>query len=105
MQTYSGIEGLTSRISVLDIEPCISCLFAKMSRDAPASRCRHGVRDQVRSCEMCRTDIFLQKAVKLFFAVLHAHAVSRIDDPYKRVGLLEVISPVWPKCPLPADVP
>ena len=39
--TYVG--RLTSRISVLDIEPCMSCLFAKMSRDAPASRCEHSV--------------------------------------------------------------
>lgn len=43
--------------------------------------------------------------MQLFLAILHAHAVARVDDPDERVGLFEVISPVRPQRALSADVP
>jgi hypothetical protein len=35
------VTTLTSRISELDIVPGMSCLFAKINSDAPASRCHN----------------------------------------------------------------
>ena len=54
---------------------------------------------------VCGTYIFLQEAVEFLFAILHAHTVARVDHPYQRVGLLEVIAPVRSERALPTDVP
>ena len=47
----------------------------------------------------------MQEAVELLFAVLHAHAVSRVDDPDQRVCLLEIVPPIRPESALATDVP
>ena len=54
---------------------------------------------------MRMTCIFEEKTVKFFLAILHTHAIARVDDPYKSVGLLEVVAPIWSEGALPADVP
>lgn len=51
------------------------------------------------------TDVLKQKAVKLCFAIFHAHTIDGVDDPNYRVGLLEIIPPVGSQCPLAPDIP
>jgi hypothetical protein len=43
--------------------------------------------------------------VQFFFAILHAHPVSRVNNPNYRIRLLEIISPVRPESPLTTDIP
>lgn len=51
------------------------------------------------------TYIFLQQAVEFLFAVIHAHAVTGVDDPDEGVRGLEVVAPVRSESSLSADVP
>lgn len=43
--------------------------------------------------------------MELLFAVVHSHAISRVDDPDEGVGLFKVVTPVGSQGPLAADVP
>lgn len=49
--------------------------------------------------------ILLEEAVELLLAILHAHAVSRVDHPDQRVGLLKIVPPIWTESPLTTDIP
>ncbi len=84
----------------------MSCLFANTRREAPANRWR----PEVSKCyaqDWRRTApyILLEEAVELLFAILHAHAVSRVDDPDQGVSLLEIVPPVRAESALATDVP
>lgn len=51
------------------------------------------------------THVFQKKAMQFFLAVLHPHAVPRIDNPNNGVRLFEIVTPIRPQGPLTADVP
>ena len=54
---------------------------------------------------MCDTHVLEKQTVQLLLAVLHTHAIARIDDPHKCIGLLKIIPPVGPERSLTANIP
>jgi hypothetical protein len=51
------------------------------------------------------THILEQKFVKLLFAIHHTQPVSGINNPYNRICLFKIISPVGSKRPLASYIP
>lgn len=49
--------------------------------------------------------VFEQQAVQLFSAISHSHPVAWIHHPYQRVGLFEIVAPVWTKGALTTHIP
>ena len=92
----------TYLISSWLIAPLMSCLFAKMRTVAPASLLRCC---QIALLQENAPHILAEQIKELVTAILHPHAIRRIDYPDDRVILLKVVAPVRPKRALPAYIP
>ena len=51
------------------------------------------------------THIFKKKTVQFFFAVGHAHPITRVYNPDDGIRLLKIIAPVWPESALTTNIP
>lgn len=81
----------------------MSCLFARTRSDAPDNLLESVNLGNGRIPNL--PYILKKQVMKLIFAVLNPHAISRVNNPDNGIRLLEIVAPVWSESSLATDVP